>query len=89
MTQLAEALCRLKQAIATALMLAFPYFVKLFILETNISGSGVGAMLSQDNYPFAYFSKKLSNQMKKQSANTRWLHLSARVHLFLHSLCVD
>jgi len=45
--------------------LALPDFSKPFVLETNASGVGIGAIISQDHDPIAYFSKKLSPTTKK------------------------
>lgn len=68
-----EAFSKLKQGITSAPVLALPNFKHPFILETDASGSGVGAVLSQNGHPIAYFSKKLSPRMQKQSAYTREL----------------
>lgn len=54
-------------------MLALPNFNQPFILETGASGIGVGAVLSQNGHPIAYFLKKLAPRMQKQSAYTREL----------------
>lgn len=65
---------QLKTAMTVAPVLALPNFHQQFILETDASGSGIGAVLSQDKHPIAYFSKKLSTRMQKQSAYVRELY---------------
>lgn len=56
-----------------ALVLGLPYFSQPFILETDASGIGVGAVLGQQGHPIAYFSKTLSPIMQKQSTYKREL----------------
>ena len=51
--------------------LTIPNFNEIFVLETDASGSGIGVVLSQNKHPIAYFSKKLSLRMQKQSAYIR------------------
>jgi len=49
---------------ASAPVLAISNFKEIFVLETDASRSGVGAVLSQNKHSIAYFSKKLSLRMQ-------------------------
>lgn len=58
-----------------------------FVLETDASGLGIGAILSQQNHPIAYFSKKLTPCMQKKSAYVRELYVvTESVNKFRHYL---
>ncbi|XP_073224764.1 uncharacterized mitochondrial protein AtMg00860-like [Cicer arietinum] len=59
---------KLKEAMILALVLGLPDFVQPFILETDASGVGIGAVLHQNGHPIAYFSKKLAPRTQKKSA---------------------
>lgn len=64
----------LKFALTAAPVLALPNFNLPFILETDASGTGIGAILSQNGHPIAFFSKKLSTRMQAQSVYVRELY---------------
>lgn len=64
---------KLKEAVSTAPVLTLPNFTQHFVLETDASNLGVGAVLSQFEPPIALLSKKLCPLAQKQYANVREL----------------
>jgi hypothetical protein len=68
---------QLKQILMSDQMLALPNYNKIFRLETDASGYGVGAVLSQQIdkqwKPIAYFSKHLSATERNYSTSEREL----------------
>ena len=65
---------KLKTALTSTPVLKLPDFFDTFVIETDASLHGVGAILSQKGHPLAYFSKKLSPKMTNASAYVRELY---------------
>lgn len=66
-TQEDEAFKYLKERIAQYPILALPTFKKLFTVEIDASNLAIGAVLSRDGRPVAFFSEKLNEAKKKYS----------------------
>lgn len=64
---------KLKQAMVTIPVLALPDFSAPFVIETDTSGTGLGAVLSQKQRPIAYFSQSLSIRARSKSVYEREL----------------
>ena len=64
---------KLKIAVTTIPVLALPNWNLLFIIETDASGIGLGAVLSQNGHPIAFFSKNLSIRAQSKSVYEREL----------------
>jgi hypothetical protein len=57
----------LKKKITEQPILVFPDFSKTFQVRCDASGFAIGAVLSQDDRPIAYFSEKLNEEKIKYS----------------------
>jgi hypothetical protein len=60
-----------KTAIAKDVALAYPDFLKEFNIYTDGSSHQIGAVITQDNRPLVFFSRKLTKCQKKYSV-TSW-----------------
>ncbi|GKC47842.1 putative mitochondrial protein [Tanacetum coccineum] len=69
----------LKYVMTTPPVLALPDFNAPFIIETDASSQGIGAVLMQKGYPIAYISKALSP--KNQSLSTYERELLSVIHV--------
>ena len=57
----------LKEKITEQPIMVLPDFWKTFQVRCDASGLAIGAFLSQNNSPVAYFSEKLNDAKKKYS----------------------
>ena len=57
----------IKTMIARDVVLAYPDFSKKFVLYTDASKRQLGAVITQDNRPIAFFSRKLNSAQSKYS----------------------
>ncbi len=62
-----KALDDVKATIAKEVVLAYPYFDKVFEIYTDASTKQLGSVMTQSNRSLAFFSRKLSVQQQKYS----------------------
>ena len=61
----------LKASMTTTLLLYLIDFSKPFEVETDASGTGIGAVLLHDGHPIAFFSKMIFSKLQHSSAYNR------------------
>lgn len=77
----------LKMALSTAPVLALPDFTVPFNVETDASGTGIGAILQQRGHPLAFISKALSPRNQGLSTYEKeYLAISMAVDAWRHYL---
>ncbi|GJU38314.1 ty3-gypsy retrotransposon protein [Tanacetum coccineum] len=69
-----SAFTKLKDAMTHLITLALPNFSEPFDLTTDASGVAIGAVLSQNDKPISFFSKKLCDRMQADSTYIRELY---------------
>lgn len=62
-----QAFDNLKQHMANPPILTVLDFSKPFVIETDASGTDIGAILNQNNRPNAFYNKKLNTKMQMAS----------------------
>ena len=51
---------KIKQIVARETLLAYPDFNKPYVIHTDASNTKLGAVISQNNQPIAFYSRKLA-----------------------------
>lgn len=69
-----SAFTKLKAALTNTPVLALPDFNQPFVVQTDASGSGVGAVLLQQGHHIAYFSKPLALSLRLGSAYSKEMY---------------
>jgi hypothetical protein len=68
-----KAFKKAKQILSKDVLLAFPVFDKPFIIHTDASHRQLGAVISQDNHPIAFYSRKLNDAQTRYTTTEREL----------------
>ncbi|KAF3650371.1 putative protein-like [Capsicum annuum] len=80
-----EAFERLKQAMSTVPVLAMPDYNKTFTIKTDARNQGIGAILTQENRPLAYYSKALAPKHKGKSVyEKKYMVVLAAINKWRH-----
>ncbi|XP_058757922.1 uncharacterized protein LOC131631166 [Vicia villosa] len=70
-TEASTAFTNLKNRMTDMPVLVLPNFTKHFAIDTDASGVAIGAVLSQEGHPIAFFSKKMCPRMQAASVYVR------------------
>ena len=86
----------MKEKVIEKPILALPNFNKMFQVDRDANGTTIGAILSQEGRPIAYFSEKLNDAKRKYyvydqefyaivQALKKWRHYLLRKEFFLYT----
>ena len=70
---LEQAFCNLKKMISEETLLTYPDWTKPFTVHTDASDYQLGAVISQDNKPIAFFTRRLSKAQKNYTTTEKEL----------------
>ncbi|XP_058784061.1 uncharacterized protein LOC131658827 [Vicia villosa] len=73
-TEASLSFAELKRQMTGMPVLVLPDFTKTFVVETDASGVAIGAVLSQDGHPIAFFSKKMCPRLQASSVYVREMY---------------
>ena len=62
-----------KELMAKDVMLAYPNFSKKFVLHTDASDLQLGSVISQENRPIAFYSRKLNSAQRRYTTTEKEL----------------
>ena len=62
-----QAFQKLQEALTQTPVLHLPDFSILFVVQTDASGTGIGAVLLQQGHPITYFSKQMAPRLQAAS----------------------
>ena len=68
-----QAFDKIKRIISRETLLAYPDFEKPFVIHTDASHTQLGAVISQDNKPIAFYSRKLNPAQTRYTTTEREL----------------
>jgi hypothetical protein len=71
--QLESAFQEVKEMVSKSTMLTYPDWSKPFDIHTNASDYQLGAVISQEKEPIAFFSRKLNNAQKNYTTTEKEL----------------
>jgi hypothetical protein len=82
-----EAFLKMKQTMTNETMLTYPNFDEHFVIHTDASNKQIGGVISQNNKPLGFFSKKLTDVQKRYPVTEQeLLAITETLKYFRHML---